>query len=110
MDRDEVLRLAALARVGVAEGELDAFVQDASAIVAYMDQLKGLALPASPAEAERPLLNVMREDGEPHATGRYTEALAAQFPSSVKATEGRPEGTKDSGGVYLQVRQVISHE
>lgn len=96
--REDVKKLAALARIEVAESELDAFVKDFDAILAYVGQLEKLDLPDGEAggEATPALRNVMREDGEPHAPAAYTEKIAEQFP----AREG------DS----LVVKQVISHE
>ena len=92
---DEVRKLAALARIKVADDELDAFTRDFDAIVAYMGRLEALDLPDG--EAAVPMLrNVMREDGDPHAPGAYTEKIATQFP----AREGNS----------LVVKQVISHD
>ncbi len=93
--KEDVRKLAALARIAIADAELDAFTKDFDSILTYVGQLDALELPH--AGATRPAVrNVMREDGTPHETGKYTERLVAQFPQ------------KD--GDYLEVKQIIAHD
>lgn len=93
---EEVKKLAALARIKIDDAELDKFTGEFDAILAYVGQLEKLELPDA-ATMEKPLLrNVMRADGEPHASGTYTEKLTEQFP----AREGNA----------LVVKQIISHD
>ncbi len=92
---EEVSKLAALARIRVPEADIERFVKDFDAILAYVGQLDALPMPTGAAETPA-LRNVMREDGEPHAPRAFTEALAAQFPAR--------------DGDALVVKQVISHE
>lgn len=93
---EEVKKLAALARVTIPDADLEKFTSEFDAILAYVGQLEKLDLPAD-LTGEKPFLrNVMRREGEPHATGLFTEKIAAQFP----AREG------DS----LVVKQIITHE
>ena len=92
---EEVKKLAALARIRVEDSELAKFTSEFDAILAYVGQLEKLELPSS--GNEKPALrNVMREDGEPHASGAYTEKLAEQFPQRE--------------GNALSVKQIISHD
>lgn len=92
---EEVKKLAALARITVPSEELAKFTSEFDAILAYVGQLEKLELPKS--GGERPALrNVMREDGEPHAAGRYTQMLAKQFPKRE--------------GDALSVKQIITHD
>ena len=92
---EEVKKLAALARIEVKDEELEQFTKEFDAILAYVGQLEALEIPAGVEEVSA-LRNVMREDGEPHAPGAFTEALAAQFPARE--------------GDALVVKQVITHE
>lgn len=92
---EEVKKLAGLARIGVADAALAKFTKEFDAILAYVGQLEKLELPKEGA-VKPALRNVMRKDGEPHATGIYTEKLTEQFP----AREGNA----------LSVKQIISHE
>ena len=91
-----VKKLAALARIRVADAELQKFTSEFDAILAYIGQLEKLKLPQGLKEEKPRMRNVMREDGLPHASGAYTEKLAEQFP----AREGNA----------LSVKQIISHE
>jgi|SRR3989344_9289188 len=93
--RDEVKKLAALARIRVADSELEKFTSEFDAILAYISQLEKLELPKS-GGGKPALRNVMREDGEPHAAGKYTQKLVAQF----RAREGDA----------LSVKQIITHD
>jgi len=92
---EEVKHLAALARIRVTEADIECFVQEFDAILAYVGQLDALEVPIG-VEELAPLRNVMREDGEPHAPEMFTERLAAQFPARE--------------GDALVVKQVITHE
>ena len=93
---EEVVKLAALARVKVSEEELPTFVKEFDAILGYMGQLEQLDLTVDK-DADVPLLrNVMRVDGEPHAAGAHTEKIAEQFPKRE--------------GDALSVKQIITHE
>ncbi len=91
---DDVRKLAALARITVPEEKLPKFAQEFESILEYVSQLNALTVPKQ--EPYLPYKNVMREDGEPHAKGKYTEKLAAQFP----AREGN----------YLEVKKIISYD
>ena len=92
---EDVKKLAALARIRVKDSELEKFTSEFDAILAYVGQLEKLELPTDKG-AKPTLRNVMREDGEPHARGTYTEKLVAQFPASENNA--------------LSVKQIISHE
>ena len=92
---EEVKKLAALARIKISEAELGKFTSEFDAILAYVGQLEKLELPKG-GEAKPALRNVMREDGEPHTTGAYTQKLAEQFPTR----------SDDA----LSVKQIISHD
>jgi aspartyl-tRNA(Asn)/glutamyl-tRNA(Gln) amidotransferase subunit C len=93
--KEDVQKLAALARIRVEDSELEKFTSEFDAILAYVGQLEKLELP-SEKNTKPALRNVMREDGEPHAGGAYTEKLAEQFPQRE--------------GDALSVKQIISHE
>ncbi|MDO8566870.1 MAG: Asp-tRNA(Asn)/Glu-tRNA(Gln) amidotransferase subunit GatC [bacterium] len=94
--KEEVKKLAGLARISVADPELEKFTSEFDAILAYIGQLESLN--ASPPSGHQPpaLRNVMRADGEPHTAGRYTEKLVEQFPTCE--------------GDALSVKQIISHD
>ncbi|MGD0328485.1 MAG: Asp-tRNA(Asn)/Glu-tRNA(Gln) amidotransferase subunit GatC [Minisyncoccia bacterium] len=94
--KEEVKKLAALARIRVADAELDKFTSEFDAILAYVGQLEKLDVPQNFKDKRPPLRNVMRVDGEPHVREVYTEKLVKQFPAR--------EGTA------LVVKQIIQHD
>jgi aspartyl-tRNA(Asn)/glutamyl-tRNA(Gln) amidotransferase subunit C len=93
---EDVRKLAALARITIADAELEAFTSEFDAILAYVGQLETLDLPADLTSEKQPLRNVLRVEGEPHAPGISTEKMTAQFPARE--------------GDALSVKQIISHE
>lgn len=99
---EEVQKLAALARIRIEPKELGKFTKEFDAILAYVETISMVEMPQGGAlrrgqKMEKPVLrNVMREDGEPHATGSFTEKLVAQFPARE--------------GDALSVKQIISHD
>lgn len=93
---DDVKKLAALARISLPEEGAEAFAKEFDAILAYVGKLDELSLPASDERARPAHRNVLREDGEPHAAGAYTEKLVGEFP--------------EREGDYLKVKQIISHD
>jgi aspartyl/glutamyl-tRNA(Asn/Gln) amidotransferase C subunit len=102
---EEVKKLAALSRISIRDEELEKFTKEFDAILAYIGQLEKLEIHKG-GEAKPELRNVMREDGEPRAPKTYTEKLAKQFP----ARSFFAEASKDKEGVYLEVKQIITHE
>ena len=93
---EEVQKLAALARIEIGEKELEKFTSEFDAILAYVGQLEALDISREVAGEKPALRNVMRADSIPHASGSFTEALAAQFPARE--------------GDALSVKQIITHE
>ena len=89
-----VRALAALARIEMPEDELKKLEKELPEILAFVETIQG----ADVSEIERnpALRNVMREDGEPHESGIYTEKILAQAPAQ-----------KDE---RLVVKQVISRK
>ncbi|HEX8591126.1 MAG TPA: Asp-tRNA(Asn)/Glu-tRNA(Gln) amidotransferase subunit GatC [Candidatus Paceibacterota bacterium] len=93
---EDVKKLAALARLSIAEDVLPARAEEFDRIVTYIAQLDELNIDVSQAP-ERPLLrNVFREDGEPTAPGTWTEKLVSMFPRR--------------DGDHLSVKKIISHD
>lgn len=91
---DDVRKLAALARIEVRDDELEKFSKEFESILAYISQIDSLKV--SGARKAPVTRNVLREDGEPHPTAAYTEAIVAQFP--------------ERDGDYLRVKQIISND
>ncbi|MDP2655723.1 MAG: Asp-tRNA(Asn)/Glu-tRNA(Gln) amidotransferase subunit GatC [bacterium] len=93
---EEVKKLAALSRIRIDGAELEKFAGEFDSILAYVGQLEKLNFPRGDTLRHKPALrNVMRADGDPHATGEYTGKLVAQFPANEKNA--------------LSVKQIITH-
>lgn len=76
----DVEHLAGLARIAVSDSEKELLRHDLEEILAYVSQVaKVTAELGAPAAGE--LRNVMREDGEPHAGGMFTEVILKQAPT-----------------------------
>ncbi len=91
---DEVKKLADLGRLALTDEEVEKLRGEIDSIVAYIDTVQKVQLPEKPASSPYlDLENVMREDGEPHETGVYTEELLKQAP--------RRDGN------YLKVKKIL---
>ncbi len=91
----EIENLAALARIELSDGEKQALQKDVGAILEYVSSIKEASVGARGAPALSPALpvNVMREDGEPHESGRHTEALLRAAPKRE--------------GDYIKVKKIL---
>jgi aspartyl-tRNA(Asn)/glutamyl-tRNA(Gln) amidotransferase subunit C len=91
IDDATIKKLALLSRISITDTEVEALKGDFEKILSYVEQIQGVS---ESAPAPAPLLkNVMREDGEPHETGKYSEALINEAPA------------KRDG--YVEVRKII---
>lgn len=79
VSKEEVVRLAALARLDVEEGDIDHVAKEMSDIVAYVSQVEKIS---GDVEFNHTHVNVMREDNTPHDGGLYTEDLLANAPTT----------------------------
>ena len=90
--REEVGKLAELARLNVPEAELDQLAKDLESILGYVSELKNA--PVAEVAEDHKLINVLREDEGAHEPGLYTETLVKAFS---KAREN-----------YLSVKPILS--
>lgn len=93
--REEVEKLAQLARLKVPAEELDKLAKDLEAILGYVSELKEAPTGNLP-PARYELINVLREDANPHEPGLYTDELLAQ---ASKVTKG-----------YLSVKPILNNK
>jgi aspartyl-tRNA(Asn)/glutamyl-tRNA(Gln) amidotransferase subunit C len=85
LTREDIVQLARLARLRLSEAEVDAFTQEISAILSYVEQLsavdtKGL----EPTYQVTGLTNVMRKD-EPYDYGVDQLGLLKNVPATEQA-------------------------
>ena len=93
--KEEVQKLAQLARISVADEELAKFTEEFDSILAYVGKLNELAIDTKTTGTLPAQRNVFREDGVPHETGVHTETLVEAFP--------------EKAGNLLEVKQIITH-
>ncbi len=90
--KEEIKKLAALARIEVGGGEAAALAKDVEGIIAYVQQVQDISSVNRAAE-EGALVNVLRDDETPHESGVFTEALLAGAPARE--------------GGYIKVKKIL---
>ena len=91
---DEVKKLAELSRIALSEEEMEKMRGEIDSILEYVETIQKVPLPEGVSPSPHLALeNVMREDGEPHEPGVYTEKLLSQAL--------RREGD------YLKVKKIL---
>lgn len=103
--REEVLRLAALARINIPESEIERLRTDIDTILAYVDSVKEAGAKLSPNENSPDGANeisdlhivrsVLREDSNPHESGIYTESLLHAAP--------------EREGNFIKVKKILAN-
>jgi aspartyl-tRNA(Asn)/glutamyl-tRNA(Gln) amidotransferase subunit C len=79
---DEVKKLAALSRLNLTDEEVEKLRGEIDSIVAYIDTVQQVPLPAGIAASPHlDLVNVMRPDTNPHEPGAFTKDIVGQFPN-----------------------------
>lgn len=93
ISKEDITKLAGLARIDLSESEKEKLAKDVSNILGYVDQIKTVAATVSNDKAAGDLRNVMREDVVVKESGMNTETLLAEAP----AREGN----------YLKVKKIL---
>lgn len=94
MNKEEVQKLAKLARVEISDTEADTLSHEFDSILKYVGEIKNAKLDNNDASLfSMPVRNVLREDANPHESGLYTEAILREAPN------------KD--GEYIKVKKIL---
>ena len=80
ISKEEVKKLADLARIKLTENEVEKLQADMGRILDYVGQIQEVKGERLEVESLPENKNIMREDGEPHERGIWTEKLLAQAP------------------------------
>ncbi len=90
-----MLDLAKLARIEIKSDEAESLSHEFEAILDYVGEIKkvGKLNESSKLNKEFTIKNIMREDGEGHKSGIYTEKILEQAP--------RREGS------YIKVKKIL---
>lgn len=81
MDKNEVQKLAKLARVSISDDEAESLSHEFESILNYVGEIKNANV-STTSTPNITVRNVMREDTNPHETGLYSEDLIREMPSS----------------------------
>lgn len=92
MDIKDIEKLALLARIELSEEEKQKMVKEMDSILGFVDQIQKADVNIAEREAGE-VRNIMREDGEPHESGKYTEDILKEAP---KTREG-----------YVEVKKIL---
>jgi aspartyl-tRNA(Asn)/glutamyl-tRNA(Gln) amidotransferase subunit C len=93
MNRDDIVRLANLARIELTDAEIDAFSMDIGGILGYISQIKEITGEAPEEKVAGAVHSVFREDTEPHEAGKYTNDLLSLAPMRE--------------GPYVKVKKIL---
>ncbi len=78
---EDIEKLTLLSRIEVSEEEKKKLGSEIESILGYVSEIQHVVGEAGMLREKPALRNVMREDGIPHETGAYTEALLKEAPS-----------------------------
>ena len=94
ISREDVKKLALLARMELSTQEEDTFASEIDSILSYVGQIS--SLPTEDAEELSPIRNVFRPDETPHESGLFTDAVLEQAPSRE--------------GNYIKVKKILNND
>jgi aspartyl-tRNA(Asn)/glutamyl-tRNA(Gln) amidotransferase subunit C len=92
ISREDVRKLAALARIKLSPEEEETFAKDMEHILGYVTQIQKVSGTVDVKGKEK-VKNVLRKDDKPHESGIHTEAILAEAP--------RREGN------YVKVKKIL---
>lgn len=90
---EDVKKLAALARIKLTPEEEVKYAKDMENILGYVTQIQKVSGTVVDVRGTEKLINVMRNDNNPHEPGAYSKELVAEAPK------------KD--GEYIKVKKIL---
>lgn len=93
MTKEDIEHLAKLSRIALTPHEVEALLVDITSILGYVSEIEKITENTAGEKKVGALYNVMREDGNPHESGIYTEDLLTLAPNR--------------DGQYLKVKKII---
>jgi aspartyl-tRNA(Asn)/glutamyl-tRNA(Gln) amidotransferase subunit C len=88
----DIKNLAALARIDIDSSEAENLEKDVASILGYVEQVQTVQVTAVESSVGE-VYNILREDGEPHQSGMYTETLLREVP--------------ERQGDYVKVKKIL---
>lgn len=95
MKKEDVTHLATLARIKVNDDEANALASDITEILGYVEVINEITGTREHKKQVGPLHSVLREDGEPHEPGIYSEDLLKEAP--------------ERDGDYIKVKKILDN-
>jgi aspartyl/glutamyl-tRNA(Asn/Gln) amidotransferase C subunit len=92
MESHDVQQLAQLARLTLSDDDADAYRQDFSSILGYINSIVEVEIPDGNVQ-QQVLTNAVREDDNPYERAQYTDAILSVSPA-----------TKDG---YVKVKKIL---
>jgi aspartyl-tRNA(Asn)/glutamyl-tRNA(Gln) amidotransferase subunit C len=80
VNQKEIEKLANLARIGITDEEKTKLSKNIESILAYVSEIKDVSSADKEVYESEKLVNVMREDSDPHESGLYSERLLKEAP------------------------------
>ncbi len=93
MEIKDIEKLAKLARIELTEKEKEKYLKDISAILAYVDQIKGAVAVVGEERVIPENRNIMRDDEVKNKPSENTKDIVAEFPKKE--------------GDYLKVKKIL---
>ncbi len=79
MELKDIEKLAELARIEMSQEEKEKILKDMDGILGFVNQIQEAKVDITEREAGE-VRNIMREDENPHESGKYTEEILAEVP------------------------------
>lgn len=92
ISREDVQKLASLARIKLTAEEEERFAKDMESILGYVTQIQAVSGTVETKGTEK-VKNVLREDTDPHESGIHTEVILHEAPQRE--------------GDYVKVKKIL---
>lgn len=93
ISKEEITKLADLARIEVPETEVESLALEMDSILDYVKIIQDFHSDDNEMKEDSSVINVMREDQNPSESGGFTEDILREFPN------------KENG--YLKVKKIL---
>ena len=93
MNKEEILKLAELARLNITDIEAEGYKKDFEGILDYIDSIKSVEIELADHYETNLTRNTMRSDDDVYTAGKFSDVLLAEAP--------------DVEGDYFKVKKVL---
>ena len=82
MNKEEILKLAELARLNITDAEAEGYKKDFDGILNYIDSIKSVDIELADHYETNLTRNMMRDDENVYIAGQFTDVLLAEAPDT----------------------------